>query len=75
MSSRESEQELRIILLTFLLLYLRVNRSIFSDLRTTINRTMFGRKERLHEQVDFDLIWPEARETKFEEEAEGLRIG
>lgn len=36
---------------------------------------MFGRKERLHEQVDFDLIWPEARETKFEEEAEGLRIG
>lgn len=36
---------------------------------------MFSRKERLHEQVDFDLIWPEARETKFEEETEGLRIG
>ena len=43
--------------------------------RTTINRTSFGREERLgsfFEQSDLDLIWPEARETKFEEETEGL---
>lgn len=43
--------------------------------RTAINRTSFDREERLgsfFEQSDLDLIWPEARETKFEEETEGL---